>query len=172
MELRRIGDLRSYAPAARQSLAVIANHFELFSAFLIKFLLPLNCRDIAAFLPGRTENSVKNEYHSLVRKRNSTQISRPSSYSQKSKLGALLEYHPAPLDDFLLEGQTAQKQHAVRRKRIAMWTKEEDDHIEICKSKGVTSWIEIARDLPERTSKQCRERWVGFVLKYVFLHIP
>jgi hypothetical protein len=146
--------------------------FRIIFSFPDKFLPPLNCSDIAAFLPGRTENSVKNEYHSLIRKRNSTQISRPSSYSQKSKLGALLDIHPAPFDDFLLQGQIAQKQDGVRKKRIAMWTKEEDDHIEICKSKGVTSWIEIARDLPERTSKQCRERWVEFVLKYFLLHIP
>ncbi|KAI3689566.1 hypothetical protein L2E82_47527 [Cichorium intybus] len=40
------------------------------------------------------------------------------------------------------------------------WTKEEDDHIiKMVDSHGCMKWSVIAKDLPGRIGKQCRERW-------------
>ncbi|PWA46645.1 homeodomain-like protein [Artemisia annua] len=40
------------------------------------------------------------------------------------------------------------------------WTKEEDDHImKLVEANGCMKWSLIAKDLPGRIGKQCRERW-------------
>lgn len=39
------------------------------------------------------------------------------------------------------------------------WTKEEDDTIIRCRKQGITKWSEIAKQVPGRIGKQCRERW-------------
>jgi hypothetical protein len=47
-------------------------------------------------------------------------------------------------------------------RRKAKWTPEEDDQLRkavlIC---GTDSWNRVANHLPNRTGKQCRERWIG-----------
>ncbi len=39
------------------------------------------------------------------------------------------------------------------------WTAEEDETIRRCMSQGHTRWSEIAKQVPGRIGKQCRERW-------------
>lgn len=50
-----------------------------------------------------------------------------------------------------------QKQSAQRKRR---WTLEEDSCLlEKVKMYGTSSWVTIAQSVPNRTAKQCRERW-------------
>ena len=41
-----------------------------------------------------------------------------------------------------------------------MWTKDEDNLLKLkVNEKGATHWAQIASFLPNRSGKQCRERW-------------
>lgn len=49
---------------------------------------------------------------------------------------------------------------SLRRYRKSVWTKEEDDLLkQKVQERGPVHWAEIASFLPNRSGKQCRERW-------------
>ena len=41
------------------------------------------------------------------------------------------------------------------------WTKEEDRIINECVKAGILKWAEIAKRIPGRIGKQCRDRWIN-----------
>lgn len=50
------------------------------------------------------------------------------------------------------------QQQATQRKR--RWTREEDmTLLQRVETYGTSSWVTIAKGIPDRTAKQCRERW-------------
>ncbi|KAA0173087.1 hypothetical protein FNF27_05436 [Cafeteria roenbergensis] len=47
--------------------------------------------------------------------------------------------------------------------RKGQWTAEEDEALRRSVAKGMANWGAVARDVPGRTAKQCRERWGNYL---------
>lgn len=57
------------------------------------------------------------------------------------------------------QDERSQSEHKVTKNK---WSPEEDEMLKTAVEKyGTKNWVIVASMVPERTGKQCRERWVG-----------
>ena len=60
-------------------------------------------------------------------------------------------------------GETGTLGHGQRRARKVFTSDEDAKLIEIMRLQQFTSWEKVAKDLPDRTARQCRDRWLNYL---------
>ena len=53
--------------------------------------------------------------------------------------------------------------HGQRRARKVFTSEEDAKLTEIMRAQKFTSWEKVAQDLPDRTARQCRDRWLNYL---------
>ena len=124
-------------------------------------------RRIAAMLPNRSDDAVRNRWHRLeeARRHNDTSVSGDSSYERSSvykcsRCGMPKKHHIclAPEEASRAEEAKAKKSAAKDTQRLT-WSKEEDDIILQSVDEFGPKWLEIAARLPGRTDHAARNRY-------------
>ena len=142
-------------------------------------------RVIAAMLPGRSDDAVRNRWNRLQESMRETAArgeglsglyDKPKTGYKCSKCGLPKRNHVCTFRNILGEGDDADRlrgkgpagavSHGKRRSEAAddsklrvSWTKHEDETIRMCVRRVGPRWSLIAGELPGRTEHAVRNRW-------------
>ncbi|MDR1434977.1 MAG: hypothetical protein LBI77_01055 [Puniceicoccales bacterium] len=121
--------------------------------------------------PNRTDNSIENRWYSNLSKRQ-----KKGAKKKNSKFILDLDYIPSDEETFefisndqhsekLSTGNVDEKNPSFPRKRTKKYWQEEEDNLlrNVVEQNGPQNWNQIAAQVPGRTAKQCRERWIEYL---------
>lgn len=119
-------------------------------------------RVIAAQLPGRSDDAVRNRWSRLQESMRGPEQRPPKPHSAASSGAGPSHSSGAPAADSARQPGSPvklERKGSADKKERTSWTRAEDDVIVQCVAELGHKWFEIARRLPGRTDHAIRNRW-------------